>query len=121
MTAAIARRAPRSPATKVAACVPMARALLSTRRPRRAWRREPRARAAASFGFFALWLRGVWARRQMDAKPLDPPPVGFEDFKLDSALVANALAPRRDTAGNGKGETAQRVDVLLLFVRNQRE
>ena len=51
----------------------------------------------------------------MNPKFLDPPPVGFEDFELDPARMADALATGWDAAGDGEDEAAQRVDLLLVL------
>ena len=57
----------------------------------------------------------------MNPKFLKPAPIGFEDLELDTARVADALATRGDTAGDGENEAAQRIDDLLLVIRNESE
>src|SRR5262245_54975784 len=98
----------------------MACTALSTGRPRTGRRGAAGARVAPS-GFRVPRFRGVRGRRQMNAELLDPPLVGFEDFELDPARVAHALAARRDAAGDGEGKTAECVDVLPIFLRDKRE
>ena len=58
-------------------------------------------------------------RRHMDAELLDPPRVGFQHLELDAAWMTHQLAARRDAAGDGEHQAAERVDVLFLLARDQ--
>ena len=57
----------------------------------------------------------------MHAEFLEPASIGFEDFERHPARVTHALASRRNPAGNGEDEAAQRVDDLLLLIGDERQ
>src|SRR5581483_10612051 len=119
-----ARRHPERPATHVARRSNGLPALLSmclspSRGEARARGTVPSRRLVLGRLCTGAAVALLW--RDVDPQALDPARIGLEHLELDAARVADEFPARRDAPGNGKHETAERVDLLLEFLRDELE
>ena len=89
--------------------------------PKKAASLEARLAGRRAFYLRLLWQSFVVMRRKLgNSKATDFSGIGFQDFKLDAGLMANDLAPSRDTASEIENQATHGVDIFIPVIFGQK-